>query len=150
MDVDVAIVGYGPVGAMTAISLARAGRSVRILERGFEPATLPRAVGIDGESLRAFQRLGLGDTIEAICQPPRDPNTLAFTNSKREPLIQLDVAVRGPNGWPDLLLYRQGEFKFVEVKSSNDKLSEEQKSWIGDNHDILKLPFAIAKIHKIT
>ncbi len=53
-------------------------------------------------------------------------------------------------GWPDLLLYRQGEFKFVEVKSSNDKLSEEQKSWIGDNHDILKLPFAIAKIHKIT
>ncbi|MGI9374562.1 MAG: VRR-NUC domain-containing protein [Tsuneonella suprasediminis] len=53
-------------------------------------------------------------------------------------------------GWPDLLLYRQGEFKFVEVKSSNDRLSEEQKSWIGDNHDILKLPFAIAKIHKVT
>ena len=51
-------------------------------------------------------------------------------------------------GWPDLLLYRQGEFKFVEVKSSNDKLSEEQKAWIADNHDILKLPFSIAKIHK--
>lgn len=51
-------------------------------------------------------------------------------------------------GWPDLLLYREGEFKFVEVKSSNDRLSEEQKQWIADNHDILKLPFAIAKIHK--
>jgi len=51
-------------------------------------------------------------------------------------------------GWPDLLLYREDEFKFVEVKSSNDRLSEEQKQWIADNHDILKLPFAIAKIHK--
>jgi VRR-NUC domain len=52
-------------------------------------------------------------------------------------------------GWPDLLLYREREFQFVEVKSSNDKLSEEQKGWIADNHDILKLPFAIAKIHRI-
>lgn len=51
-------------------------------------------------------------------------------------------------GWPDLLLYREDEYKFVEVKSSNDRLSEEQKQWIADNHDILKLPFALAKIHK--
>ena len=29
-----------------------------------------------------------------------------------------------------------------------DKLSEEQKRWIADNHDLLHLPFSIAKIHK--
>jgi hypothetical protein len=51
-------------------------------------------------------------------------------------------------GWPDLLLFRAGGFQFVEVKSSSDKLSEEQKRWIADNHEMLHLPFRIAKIHK--
>ena len=37
---------------------------------------------------------------------------------------------------------------FVEVKSSSDKLSEEQKRWIADNHGMLNLSFRIAKIHK--
>jgi hypothetical protein len=53
-------------------------------------------------------------------------------------------------GWPDLLLHREEEYRFVEVKSSNDRLSEDQKRWIADNHDILKLPFAIAKIHRVS
>ena len=51
-------------------------------------------------------------------------------------------------GWPDLLIYRQDEFFFVEVKSSNDRLSEDQKNWIQGNHTELFLPFKIAKIHK--
>lgn len=52
-------------------------------------------------------------------------------------------------GWPDLLLHRAEEYRFVEVKSSADRLSDEQKSWIAGNHDSLHLPFAIAKIHKM-
>jgi VRR-NUC domain len=52
-------------------------------------------------------------------------------------------------GWPDLLLHRTGEFEFVEVKSSSDRLSEDQKRWIADNHDLLHLPFRIAKIHRL-
>jgi hypothetical protein len=51
-------------------------------------------------------------------------------------------------GWPDLLLYRESEFRFVEVKSSSDRLSEDQKRWIADNHESLHFPFAIAKIHR--
>jgi hypothetical protein len=52
-------------------------------------------------------------------------------------------------GWPDLLLHRGDAFELVEVKSSSDRLSEDQKRWIADNHDTLKLPFRIAKIHKL-
>lgn len=51
-------------------------------------------------------------------------------------------------GWPDLLLWRPGEFLLVEVKSSGDKLSEDQKRWISDNFARLHLPFQIAKLHK--
>jgi hypothetical protein len=51
-------------------------------------------------------------------------------------------------GWPDLLLVRDDSFLFVEVKSSADHLSEEQKRWIADNYDQLRLPFALVKIHR--
>lgn len=51
-------------------------------------------------------------------------------------------------GWPDLMLWRQEEIRLVEVKSSSDKLSAEQMRWIADNHDILKLPFRLAKLHR--
>lgn len=33
------------------------------------------------------------------------------------------------HGWPDLLLVRDGKFKFAEVKSPNDTLSQEQMQW---------------------
>jgi hypothetical protein len=51
-------------------------------------------------------------------------------------------------GWPDLLVHRTGEFFFAEVKASGDKLSDEQKRWIRENHDRLKLPFKLVKIRK--
>lgn len=52
-------------------------------------------------------------------------------------------------GWPDLLIYRDNEFYFAEVKSSGDKLSEDQKNWIRGNYSILGLPFKLVKIHRI-
>lgn len=51
-------------------------------------------------------------------------------------------------GWPDLLLFRANEILLVEVKSSGDKLRENQKDWIRDNSSILNLPFKIVKIHR--
>lgn len=51
-------------------------------------------------------------------------------------------------GWPDLLVFRKGEFILVEVKSSQDKLSEQQKVWIEGNHKHIGLPFRIVKLHK--
>lgn len=51
-------------------------------------------------------------------------------------------------GWPDLLIYKEDEFFLVEVKSSSDKLSEDQKNWIKGNANELKLPFCLVKIHK--
>jgi len=51
-------------------------------------------------------------------------------------------------GWPDLLVYNDEEYFFVEVKSSGDKLREDQKSWIYGNTDELKLPFYLMKVHK--
>lgn len=51
-------------------------------------------------------------------------------------------------GWPDLLMWQDVTFMMVEVKSSSDKLSAEQMRWIADNHDLLKVPFRIVKLHR--
>lgn len=51
-------------------------------------------------------------------------------------------------GWPDLLIFNDHEFLFVEVKGSGDSLSEDQKRWIQGNSEHLQLPFKLAKVHK--
>ncbi len=108
---DVAIVGYGPVGALTALELADAGLRVLILERSKDPVILPRAVGLDGESVRAFQRIGFGDEVAGLCQPPREKDDVVFTNSRREPLFGTTLPKIGMNGWRDVAFFDQPELE---------------------------------------
>jgi len=51
-------------------------------------------------------------------------------------------------GWPDILVFREEQFYFAEIKSSSDKLREDQKAWVRNNALFLKLPFKLYKIHK--
>ncbi len=108
---DVVIVGLGPVGALTALLLAESGLRVVVLERSAEPVVLPRAVGLDGESLRAFQRIGLGDTVQAIVQPPRERDEVCFTDSRRRRLFGLEIPRHGHNGWRDVVFFDQPELE---------------------------------------
>jgi VRR-NUC domain len=52
------------------------------------------------------------------------------------------------SGWPDLLLHLGDDWFLAEVKSAGDKLNENQKRWIQDNHRYLHLPFKLVKVHK--
>jgi 3-(3-hydroxy-phenyl)propionate hydroxylase len=109
---DVAIVGYGPVGALTALILEQAGLRVAILERSREPVVLPRAVGLDGESVRYFQRLGLGEGVAALLQPPREGEMIGFTDSKRQPHFAGPIPPAfGHNGWRDIAFFDQPELE---------------------------------------
>ncbi|MDR6832596.1 MULTISPECIES: bifunctional 3-(3-hydroxy-phenyl)propionate/3-hydroxycinnamic acid hydroxylase [unclassified Sphingopyxis] len=60
---DVAIVGCGPVGALAALLLGRAGLPVLVLERETDLNPLPRAVHIDHEMMRLFQSAGVVDDV---------------------------------------------------------------------------------------
>jgi hypothetical protein len=56
-------------------------------------------------------------------------------------------------GWPDLLAWHPAptgpeDFELIEVKSSNDRLTDDQRRWITDNSAILQLPFHIVKVHR--
>ena len=68
-DVDVVVVGGGPVGVTTALLLAQRKFAVRVLERATDVYDLPRAIGMDDEIQRVFQNAGLLEGLRAITTP---------------------------------------------------------------------------------
>lgn len=96
-DVDVAIVGYGPVGATLANLLSGQGVSVAVFERDAAPYSLPRAVHFDDEVMRVFQAAGLAEPILASTHV--SPG-MKFVNARGELLIDWPRPMQvGPQGW---------------------------------------------------
>jgi 3-(3-hydroxy-phenyl)propionate hydroxylase len=60
---DVIIIGCGPVGALAANLLGKAGLSVLVLEKETALHPLPRAVHLDHEMMRLFQDAGVIDRV---------------------------------------------------------------------------------------
>lgn len=54
-EADVAVVGAGPCGLLTAAALGRAGHRVIVVERHARPYSLPRAGHVDAEAVRILQ-----------------------------------------------------------------------------------------------
>lgn len=73
---DVAILGYGPVGAILALLLARAGLTVAVVEQHPGIFDKPRAITIDHEALHALQLCGIGDALEPLLEPHRGTDYL--------------------------------------------------------------------------
>jgi 3-(3-hydroxy-phenyl)propionate hydroxylase len=69
---DVAIVGFGPSGAVAAALLGQAGHKVFVCDQSSEVYALPRAIALDHEILRVFQKLGLMAAIEPHIEPFTD------------------------------------------------------------------------------
>ncbi len=63
---EVAIVGYGPVGATLGHLLGLCGVNTLILEREDAIYRLPRAVHFDDEVMRTFQAIGLADALSPL------------------------------------------------------------------------------------
>ena len=95
-DVDVMIIGAGPVGLLLANFLGAA--ELRVLVAEALPALIdyPRGVGIDDESLRAFQAAGLVDNI----LPHTTPNhPMHFVDGKGRTFASIEPRT-DEYGWP--------------------------------------------------
>ncbi|WP_077036188.1 bifunctional 3-(3-hydroxy-phenyl)propionate/3-hydroxycinnamic acid hydroxylase [Pelomonas sp. KK5] len=69
---DVAIVGFGPSGAVAAALLGQAGFKVLVMDRQHEVYDRPRAIALDHEVLRVFQQLGVAEQIAPFIEPFTD------------------------------------------------------------------------------
>ncbi|HEY4373236.1 MAG TPA: bifunctional 3-(3-hydroxy-phenyl)propionate/3-hydroxycinnamic acid hydroxylase [Burkholderiales bacterium] len=69
---DVAVVGFGPSGAVAAGLLGGYGLSTYVCDRSREVYDKPRAIALDHEILRVFQQLGVVERIAPYMEPFTD------------------------------------------------------------------------------
>ena len=95
-EVDVVVVGAGPVGLTLANILGLQGVRTLVVDERATLIDYPRGVGLDDESLRTFQAIGLVDRI----LPHTVPNQiLRFVDAKRRVLAEM-APPDARFGWP--------------------------------------------------
>ncbi|MBV9236879.1 MAG: FAD-dependent monooxygenase, partial [Xanthobacteraceae bacterium] len=107
---DVAIIGYGPVGATLANLLGLCGLSAVVLEREPSVYHLPRAVSLDGEGMRLFQTLGLAEELLPRVNVSRN---IRHVNAAGQLLLLISRGGIGPEGWNHAYRFYQPELEAV-------------------------------------
>jgi 3-(3-hydroxy-phenyl)propionate hydroxylase len=109
-DVEVAVVGAGPVGLMLANLLGAAGVQVAVLEANDGLLGLPRAIAYDAETLRLFSEIGLlSDIKPGLIQNPH----VRHLNARGRVLMRMDPPACGPYGHSSLGTFYQPDFERV-------------------------------------
>jgi len=97
-DADVAIVGYGPVGQVLAVLLARRGWRVTVVERWPQTYPMPRAVAFDSEAARILATAGVGESISEFGEPSGE---YMWKNAAGQVLLHIEASEHGHCTWPD-------------------------------------------------
>jgi 3-(3-hydroxy-phenyl)propionate hydroxylase len=107
LDADVAIVGFGPVGAQLAALLGRRGVRVTVIERDAGVYPLPRAAHIDHQGLRLLQEIGCLDALipDMMVNPGID-----FTTADGELLVRIPGDIPSVSGLPASMYFFQPIF----------------------------------------
>ena len=106
---DVAIIGYGPVGATLANLLEREGRRVLVLEQFPQSYPLPRATHIDGEAMRVLQSAGIGEDLEPLLGVYA---RMRFEDAQGRMLIDWPRPITpGIHGWRDSNRFHQPDLE---------------------------------------
>ena len=103
MDYDIAIIGYGPVGAMAANMFGSSGLNIVVIEPKKEIWNIPRAVALDGQAQRIFQSFGIINNI-----PVKPIDGLTFINKKGKQIVYVDFTDHStPNGYSETVGFSQ-------------------------------------------
>ena len=134
---DVAIVGYGPVGATAANLLGLRGLRVLVLERDADIYSRARAVSTDEQVVRIWQQVGLAERLkqDMLAEKPID-----FVDDKGESFLSFTPRPRGSGHPPQLFIHqpaleqvlRDGVARFpdVDVRLGHECL----RIWQQDDH----------------
>lgn len=130
IDVDVAIVGFGPVGQALAALLGRAGHSVLAVERFAEIYRLPRAVHLDHEIMRLLQGLDVVDELAGELLSVRDYH---WYGADGEPLMTLEASVPAASGWdPDYMFFQPALEQALERRAGEQASVTVERGWVAE------------------
>ena len=130
IEVDVAIVGFGPVGQALAALLGRAGHSVLAVERFAEIYRMPRAVHLDHEIMRLLQGLEVADELAGELLPVHDYH---WYGADGEPLMRLESPVPSASGWePDYMFFQPALEAAMEHRASEQPSVTVERGWVAE------------------
>lgn len=109
-DLDVLVIGCGPVGAMTGLRCAQHGLSTVVIDASTEVYPLPRAIGLDAEGQRLFHTIGLGDVLPTFASPMGGAE---FLDASGERVVGFDLPedFRTPLGHPPMVSFEQPQLE---------------------------------------
>lgn len=110
-EFDVAIVGYGPTGAVLAKLLGQRGWRVALVDREPGLLNLPRAVHFDGEVMRIFHAAGVADVLLPLVRPSQGMQYLDAAG--RLMLERKAAGAAGIHGWANNYLFHQPDLERV-------------------------------------
>lgn len=110
-EFDVAIVGYGPTGAVLAKLLGQRGWRVALFDREPGLLNLPRAVHFDGEVMRVFDAAGIAEELLPLVRPSQGMQYLDAAG--RLMLERKAAATAGVHGWANNYLFHQPDLEQV-------------------------------------
>ena len=102
---DVLIVGAGPTGLVLALWLARAGISVRIIDKTAAPGTTSRAIVFHARNLELYQQLGIAQLAVQGGDPLTEGNL--WVGGRRVAGIPFGRSGEGVSPFPFMLIFPQ-------------------------------------------
>ena len=118
---DVAIIGFGPCGALAAALLGQQGHKVLVCEKQSGVYDKPRAIALDHEVMRTFQGLGIAEKIL--------PHTAPFTPSEHfgadgQLIRKLTMLPEPyPMGWTPSMVFLQPPVEKILRQCASDQAS---------------------------
>lgn len=108
-DFDVAVVGFGPVGAIAACLFGQAGLRTLVIDGAQAIYDKPRAVALDHEIARVLQGIGLADALAGCTEPFTDS---VFFGADGRVIKRMTMLPKPhPQGWTPSMVFLQPDLE---------------------------------------